>query len=647
MNTQPISNFKRFAIRMSAILLAAICVALLLAACSSPSSTSQPPAPTPQPCSVLDHEPTISQVKPGEITIDGDLAEWAAREWLAVSTSRLDLPLAPSPDLDVKVSFAFDTDKFYLAVRALDDDIQKVDRSWRYGDGFLFTLVTDEGKERSRYVYQYAFDQQSQALLFRDGEYLLLPVQDVEFKFQQHSDGMDYEVAIPFTLLKPFTPFTYEKAALNLIYTDRDSSGGVSSVMVYPDQNFDTEASSVRAGHFFLFQTAVPELAQEASVHTTLRKNFFLDGETIELRYAVNSDKSQEEMTIRAAVLSESTEKQQEETTLDLQPGLNAGTLPLTIGALPSGNYTLRVTFMNQNGNPASETTDDIFVLNQGVLEEYRKSVAAYKAQEALEASLSNLEIRFEWLDEFYKKPNYEDISALGDWQGDIVSLIARLEKGEPAVFDGNTIKRYAHRSKIDDTLQPYSVFLPESFNPGTQYPLIVFLHGSGTDERQLMSGLVSVFGTLEYPIIAPKARGLSSEYEGDSGEDVFECIEHFISLFPNVRRDRVFLAGFSMGGTGTWRLGILRPDYFRGLIILSGRLDPGTADRLRDQNIFIVHGAKDLAVPIGNTRKAVEKLQAMGANVVYIEFPEGGHGDYFTEDLVAQIIAWIRKYSD
>jgi len=625
-----------------------IILALVMTACSSPSSTSQPPAPTPQPCSVLDQEPTISQVKPGEITIDGDLAEWAAREWLPVCTSRLDLPLAPSPDLDVKVSFAFDTDKFYLAVRALDDDIQKVDRSWRYGDGFLFTLVTDEGKERSRYVYQYAFDQQSQALLFRDGEYLLLPVQDVEFKFQQHSDGMDYEVAIPFTLLKPFTPFTYEKAALNLIYTDRDSSGGVSSVMVYPDQNFDTEASSVRAGHFFLFQTAAPQLAQEASVHTTLRKNFFLDGETIELRYAVNSDKSQEEMTIRAAVLSASTAKQQAETTLDLQPGLNLGTLPLTIGGLPSGNYTLRVTFMDQNGNPASETADDIFILNQGDLEEYRKSVAAYKAQEALQASLSNLEIRFEWLDEFYERPNYEDISALDDWWGDIVTLTARLEQGEPAVFDVNTIKRYAHRSKIDDTLQPYSVFLPESFNPDTQYPLMVFLHGSGVDEQGDIIGVANTFGVLGYPIIAPKARGLSSDYEGDSGEDVFECIEHFISLYPNVRRDRVFLAGFSMGGTGTWRLGMLRPGYFRGLVIISGHVEPDILDqidRLRDENIFIIHGAEDLAVPIGDTRKAVEKLQAMQANVEYIELPEAGHGGDL--DSILEIISWVKKYSD
>jgi len=67
---------------------------------------------------------------------------------------------------------------------------------------------------------------------------------------------------------------------------------------------------------------------------------------------------------------------------------------------------------------------------------------------------------------------------------GDIVSLISSLEKGEPPVWEPGTVKRYAHRSKLDDTLQPYSVFLPEGFDQDTEYPLAVALHGSGVDEQ-------------------------------------------------------------------------------------------------------------------------------------------------------------------
>jgi predicted esterase len=154
--------------------------------------------------------------------------------------------------------------------------------------------------------------------------------------------------------------------------------------------------------------------------------------------------------------------------------------------------------------------------------------------------------------------------------------------------------------------------------------------------------------------MIAPKARGLSDWYVGNSGEDVFECIEHMISLFPNIRRDRIFLFGFSMGGYGTWRLGLLKPNYFRGLIIGSGALVPPQIvkgenileiiDRAKDENILLFHGDKDNAVPIDNTRKAVKKLKALNANVEYIEIPGAGHGNY---DKNKEIVAWIKKYSE
>jgi predicted peptidase len=310
------------------------------------------------------------------------------------------------------------------------------------------------------------------------------------------------------------------------------------------------------------------------------------------------------------------------------------------------------VSFQDRNGNALSEYTDDIFILNQGEMEKARASVAAYRAQEALVASLPNLEIRFEWFETFYKKPKYEDISALSGWWEDIVSLMARLERREPAVFDKNTVKRYAHRSAIDNTLQPHSVWLRETFDADTSYPLMVALHGSGVEEQGWIQSMVTGFGALGYPIAAPKGRGLSDGYAGDSGKDVLECIEHFFGLFPNIRRDRIFLVGHSMGGYGTWCLGLRNPGYFRGLIVASGTVQGqaenvlGWIEQLKEENILVIHGAKDLTVPVEGTRQAVEKLKAMNANVEYLELPEAGHGDY-GPDVVAAVSAWIQKYAE
>ena len=589
----------------------------------------------------------ISQVKQGAITIDGDLKEWPARAWIPVDQYLYGGAMAPSADLTVNAAFAFDAEKFYLAVRATDDDIRKVDRSWRYGDGFLFTLVTDEGKDVSRYVQQYAFDQETKALLFKNGEYLLDPAEGLAFEFRPRKDGVDYEVAIPLERLRPFSPFIYEKVALNLVYADKDGGGGATPVMIHPDANYDTERSAMRAGEFFALKTVNPKTAQDASYHAALAKNFFRDGETIDVRYAVNAAKKQGNVKVSAAMTGEGAAAQPVEATLDLQPGLNRGTLPLPTGDLPSGNYTLRVSFQDPNGNAVSAYEDSVFVMNQREVAAAKKSLSGFKGQEALQPSLSNLEIRYDWLDEFYQRTRYEDISALQGWWDDIRALTSRLERGEPAVFGTNTIKRYAHRSKIDDTLQPYSVFLPENFDAGKQYPLVVSLHGSGVDEQAEMQGYAQAAGMLGYPLIAPKARGLSDYYIGKSGDDVFECIEHFLTLYPNIRRDRIILLGFSMGGYGTWRLGELRPDFFRGLVVVSGDVRSDILQgvgALRNQNIFVVHGAADNAVSVSGARQMVEKLKAMNANVTYVEIPEGGHGGGWNDDLVAKLLAWIKQ---
>ncbi len=241
----------------------------------------------------------------------------------------------------------------------------KVDRSWRYGDGFLFTLVTDEGKDVSSYVQQYAFDQETKALLFKNGEYLLDPAEGLAFEFRPRKDGVDYEVAIPLELLRPFSPFIYEKVALNLVYADKDGGGGATPVMIHPDANYDTERSAMRAGEFFALKTVNPQTAQDASYHAALAKNFFRDGETIAVRYAVNAAKKQGNVKVSAAMTGEGAAAQPVEATLDLQPGLNRGTLPLPTGDLPSGNYTLRVSFQDQNGNAVSAYEDSVFVMNQ------------------------------------------------------------------------------------------------------------------------------------------------------------------------------------------------------------------------------------------------------------------------------------------
>lgn len=141
--------------------------------------------------------------------------------------------------------------------------------------------------------------------------------------------------------------------------------------------------------------------------------------------------------------------------------------------------------------------------------------------------------------------------------------------------------------SKRDQSVQFYTFTLPRNWNPEQAYPLFVELHGAGnpnplsTTSALLSSGnaRLDLFGysdTRSYAQkegfgyhLAPFGRG-NSAYT-DIGEiDVLEALSDVEANF-NVDPDRRYLYGFSMGGAGTFWLGMLHPDYWAAVAVYAG----------------------------------------------------------------------------
>jgi hypothetical protein len=51
--------------------------------------------------------------------------------------------------------------------------------------------------------------------------------------------------------------------------------------------------------------------------------------------------------------------------------------------------------------------------------------------------------------------------------------------------------------SEVDDTEQPYGLYLPKNFDPAKKYPLVIMLHGAGSNHRL---ALRRVFGKSNLP---------------------------------------------------------------------------------------------------------------------------------------------------
>jgi predicted esterase len=332
---------------------------------------------------------------------------------------------------------------------------------------------------------------------------------------------------------------------------------------------------------------------------------------------------------------------------------------------LKGGRYLLSLD-VSVNGRPQGHADLPFYKLRLEELAALRERYdrAVTRAGGRLHRVLPSMAIRFQWLDELRTRLDpAHDPRPLRETYDEVGRMVAALEAGRDPFSGSAGYQRRAFRSKIDGSLQPYSVHIPSAAaeNPAGRHPLLVMLHGSGVDETAAARspGLVRELDARGWLLCAPLGRDLSGWYLGDSGRDIFEAIDAARATLP-VDDRAIFLAGFSMGGYGVWRHGPLNRQNFAGLAVLSGRTqnpfgpaggagaggpDPDDPSRYLDKTVglpvFVAHGSDDAAVPVGSTREFVGRLREAGAWVVYHEYAGAGHGDY---DAWTELFEWMEK---
>ena len=115
----------------------------------------------------------------------------------------------------------------------------------------------------------------------------------------------------------------------------------------------------------------------------------------------------------------------------------------------------------------------------------------------------------------------------------------------------------------MDDSIQPYSLSIPASYDPAHPIRLDVFLHGRSPK----LTEATFIAAQENGPPVPPDQAFIRLDVYGRgnnsyfwAGEtDVFEAIASVRARY-NIDPDRIVLRGFSMGGTGTWELGLHHP---------------------------------------------------------------------------------------
>ncbi len=196
------------------------------------------------------------------------------------------------------------------------------------------------------------------------------------------------------------------------------------------------------------------------------------------------------------------------------------------------------------------------------------------------------------------------------------------------------------------------------------QFPLVIFLHGSGergTQNHEQMRNGVHAFCEewvrekyphyLLVPQCPPDVRwgGSSADWQTlfqaeptTPGRMVLELVEKMLQEHPDIDPKRVYITGLSMGGFGTFDLLMRRPDLFAAGLPVCGGGDPRYAEKVKDIPLWVFHGGLDDVVLPRCSRRIVEALEKINGKEKYTEYSTMYHDIWNVTYYNPAVLEWL-----
>ncbi|WP_373075003.1 prolyl oligopeptidase family serine peptidase [Zeaxanthinibacter enoshimensis] len=237
-------------------------------------------------------------------------------------------------------------------------------------------------------------------------------------------------------------------------------------------------------------------------------------------------------------------------------------------------------------------------------------------------------------------------------------------------IFAQNKLYKKAVFRSGPDSLQ-YRVMYPEGFSTSEDYPVVLFLHGSGErgndNSKQLTHGS-ALFSKAEnrekFPAIVIFPQCPANDYwakvEVDRSVQPLDFKYHYeeaptkpldltIQLMdsllsePYVKKDQVYVMGLSMGGMGTFEILYRRPEMFAAAIPICGGGDTNAAKEYATKvPLWIFHGARDNVVdPLLSVTMASSILEYGGYPNLTL-YSDANHNSWDPAFKEPGLLAWL-----
>jgi len=168
----------------------------------------------------------------------------------------------------------------------------------------------------------------------------------------------------------------------------------------------------------------------------------------------------------------------------------------------------------------------------------------------------------------------------------------------------------------------PLQTFLPRGYEHNYAYPLLVFLHGHGSTEEETLK-FAPRLSRRNYVCIAPrgpvtlgaKSNGQLIYSWGPEDQDDPLVEDYVLGAIRQTRREyhvhseRIYLCGFREGAALAYRLALLYPEKFAGVVSLNGAMPRRGCPLMRlaetrGMRVLIGHGIANPVVPLTLARQ-------------------------------------------
>lgn len=204
--------------------------------------------------------------------------------------------------------------------------------------------------------------------------------------------------------------------------------------------------------------------------------------------------------------------------------------------------------------------------------------------------------------------------------------------------------RKVCYLSSVDSSCQYYAVLYPKDYDPSKRYALILSLHGAGVEA----SGQADAYRPKDWAFVvaATNRRPFGFDWQDWGRIDALDVLDHALASLP-VDRDRVLLTGHSMGGHGTWHVGLAHSDRFAAAAVEAGWPDIDLYVPTFTQRTAIF--ANPVQVAIRDMAMRPDNVPAMLVNA--LDLPlfilHGGNDDDVPTIHGRNFAEWLRELSD